>query len=1661
MLSQNQIEIFPKANAESKRPGLFKRRLRHSASEPKRRPQVTRPHSTHGRRRMKKSESTRGIPRPQTASAEYLPTLPSDKPVHSLWRSKSASFLGKRRSVVRESVSASDVQGMLVESLARSSSDRLRGLPRPHSAAVVSRAKKRNPPMRPKSRPTSSWKSLHVPRPSQLSESTKVLNHLQDVVRKKREIEPRNSKGGVPPEQQFEFIGETGPSFKKLVEVLPQNDTNAKMVAILQDYEALATKLNRNCIHGRKQIANLQRKNNQLYQSNEKLLGECVDIQRVMSPKSSESIAEQDNARKRAELEEELTEREEKYESTCLDLKVKISKLTMQIQELLEGSMPFITQRIEGLFKSETPSRHVLVYDISPECSDAELRGGKKAFLWEKCFGRFPGNVHLTRNACFYSFLKEEDAMNMVQVKLSGDSKACFAREQPCCEVTIASPLTEDFIQTWFAPFGRIRNWIRGEFHTIIKFDNLKSACASIVFLSGRRIKDEVSNKYIIMNMDFANDTRHMEEKWRFQTEEEEEMYLKTQGKDDANIVPAVDQHQISDFNIDDYEDKNIELEIPEEAPPAVATWTREELNKELDHLRQNLQGEAARREGELMKEIRDLNYQCKQKDEMYRDNCLHLEEERERYLQLETRKNILDSKKIRDLEERKDQSELLHGSVAHVRFLESQIEKLRIDRDRLDAQLFPSGADKLDSCVGGASVPVMQRELSHLKKEVSQLRRRLEKRDEKIRDLQNELAIYKSEMSKRALKSPGNSVSSHPRDVDSLNKEERELLNEIENLREQLSSLEVSNAKERSEISQKLEESDKKLHLVEEEIKHLRAALKLDITKADMDLAKLNGSPDGGLDRCASAELYSLHDRLAQKIKEERRQTLIEHSTALESKKSNDRLVAELKEQLTLVTRELTELKAKFDSQVQKACQEQSDALFERSGKRLELEGIISELREKLMEFERKQEVFGKLEGLIGDDGTPSSIGQTQRIMMDTMKDRDEALLKFLALENDFKNMQEMSRKNESIFEQTKEKLRQEIVELKSQIRKMINEMTRVRTAERGLEEFEREVRVEEMFESRKKSSDLDRPPSRSRTLERYEYNAPVTDPATDRKRLIKLIEHLKEKNRKLDRESQKLKLTMQAKLREEFIDLSPKGKFRHAVSTVIKHKSDSILRIGVSQNPPPKEKREIESKWKMTQSRFLKIMKGEPSKRPLKAKRWLQRTISEIYDRKRAADLQARRENLPLIALPDFIYHEYIPSRFGLTELVDVMCWDIHHAVEKYGPEDREIRTFKKFLEEAFPTRALSFYLHARDVVLKIVKEHDSNYISSVLFRRAVVSVFYNTSAAYQDDLAERLEFEALYSLGTPQLEAHTMLEIIVDEYTTLRKEFKTQTLRLFFHMGLHNREVVEFEDYLPCIRVILAGVPEEKVQQEIERLRMPTTRTTPIQQFIALTDRFSDLRLQFVLSEASAELEGAKDADVLFKHVDSHWRSFEADVLKQLLPKMSDLTTPYEHLDEIRFSVNTLKDLSKHLNVALLHHSVWDSFRTYCLVLCEVQSLFHAFDLNELRKTLDLKCARALLGPLEEIITCRFNRILKKVRANSNSEIHMEPHYVINSEQYSSVDADTAAHRKMLKRFATSLSSPKFNQKSPKFPNSQKGWKQGKFKGPKMKRAKSMTK
>eukprot|EP01083_Nonionella_stella_P231927 818619_1 len=117
--------------------------------------------------------------------------------------------------------------------------------------------------------------------------------------------------------------------------------------------------------------------------------------------------------------------------------------------------------------------------------------------------------------------------------------------------------------------------------------------------------------------------------------------------------------------------------------------------------------------------------------------------------------------------------------------------------------------------------------------------------------------------------------------------------------------------------------------------------------------------------------------------------------------------------------------------------------------------------------------------------------------------------------------------------------------------------------------------------------------------------------------------------------------------------------GEFRDEEKAA-ESKSPKKEKVKAKTSRPVSDKKK--NLFDFSKSQFLTITKGKHAARPVKTKRWLLRLIRAIYDSKIKADHSNERVGSPILELPDYIYSEYIPSNYGVKNLVDQMCWDIY---------------------------------------------------------------------------------------------------------------------------------------------------------------------------------------------------------------------------------------------------------------------------------------------------------------------------------------------------------------------------------------------------------------
>ena len=280
--------------------------------------------------------------------------------------------------------------------------------------------------------------------------------------------------------------------------------------------------------------------------------------------------------------------------------------------------------------------------------------------------------------------------------------------------------------------------------------------------------------------------------------------------------------------------------------------------------------------------------------------------------------------------------------------------------------------------------------------------------------------------------------------------------------------------------------------------------------------------------------------------------------------------------------------------------------------------------------------------------------------------------------------------------------------------------------------------------------------------------------------------------------------------------------------------------LMVNKRKPPTPKAARMVEKKWKMTKSRFLKIAQSEAGQRPLKTLRWLIKTIDEIYDCKYKSDQNCMRENREKLKLPEFLYHTFLPSRFGIKKLVDAMCWDIHNAVQNYSnwtkmekklsdsstdpisekaksrrlemeAQCQQVATFQKFLEEDMGPDDLSFYLKARDGLNKVkLSLIDSNGMIPLAHLSSILdSVFESVTQEARCEIVMRLQALSLYETPNSTLiHKETLLNHLLKENQNLLHIFGHDSRLLYFYFNLNSKSFVNNDDNMIVAKYIMAS-------------------------------------------------------------------------------------------------------------------------------------------------------------------------------------------------------------------------------------------------------------
>jgi len=471
------------------------------------------------------------------------------------------------------------------------------------------------------------------------------------------------------------------------------------------------------------------------------------------------------------------------------------------------------------------------------------------------------------------------------------------------------------------------------------------------------------------------------------------------------------------------------------------------------------------------------------------------------------------------------------------------------------------------------------------------------------------------------------------------------------------------------------------------------------------------------------------------------------------------------------------------------------------------------------------------------------------------------------------------------------------------------------------------------------------------------------------------------------------------------------------------------------------PKAKHRVEKKWKMTKSRFLDILKGEHTKRSLKSKRWILKTLNEIFDSKYKSDKNCLRENRAILALPEFIYHEYIPSRFGIKNLVDAMCWDIHKAVEHYSESSRksgiseeeykEIVIFKRFLEEDLSLNDLSFYLKARKVLVESkTLLLEGGFIPFKCINVLLDNIFDGTFKEYRLGISLKLQATALLQSDNGVIHKDLFLDFILKENQYLLHEFEASVQSLYFHFNLNNKDIIKREDSTRALQYILKGLPTKSMDEIINVIQssdnnndVPPSNPTddmqsmqsffikPYVQFCNISRNLFAWKQQFFVPNFSYNNNLIHFNFEVMRAVSTRWNEFKGNMIVPILEMFEKHSNAYCVLNANKVAnTNNIKDLLGITKVICRIRDYfedmdrlialcmgWDVFMLYTAILSAIIQGFEILDQYELKRLIskqDLnqtQCTKAVDNYLylyEDYVMKRLRRAVSAKRTGSAS-------------------------------------------------------------------------
>lgn len=481
--------------------------------------------------------------------------------------------------------------------------------------------------------------------------------------------------------------------------------------------------------------------------------------------------------------------------------------------------------------------------------------------------------------------------------------------------------------------------------------------------------------------------------------------------------------------------------------------------------------------------------------------------------------------------------------------------------------------------------------------------------------------------------------------------------------------------------------------------------------------------------------------------------------------------------------------------------------------------------------------------------------------------------------------------------------------------------------------------------------------------------------------------------------------------------------------------------LMVNKPELKKPKAKHRVEKKWKMTKSRFLHILKGEHTKRSLKSKRWILKTMNEIFDSKYKSDKNCLRENRAILALPEFIYHEYIPSRFGIKNLVDAMCWDIHKAVEHYSDatrsaksgineeEYKEIVTFKRFLEEDLSLTDLSFYLKARKVLTESKSLLlDGGFIPFKCINVLLDNIFDGTFKEYRLGISLKLQATALLQSDNTVIHKDLFLDFILKENQYLLHEFEASVQSLYFHFNLNNKDIIKREDSTRALQYILKGLPTKSMDEIINVIQnsdsgsesevldkshedLQSFFVKPYVQFFTISKNLFSWKQQFFVPNFSYNANLVEFNFEVMRAVSTRWNEFKGNMIVPILEMFEKHSNAYCVLNGHRESANNnikdllgitkiicrIRDYFEDMDRLISLCMGWDVFMLYTSILSAIIQGFEILDQYELKRLIsrqDLnqtQCSKAVDNYLylyEDYVMKRLRRAVTVKRAGSAS-------------------------------------------------------------------------